>query len=186
MEYSKILRFTILHVLNLIGIIVTFYSVAITVGSLWGTLILGEHIELINFLRVYGGVLCLILLPIQLGLGVNSFLKRRNPVFLLSVYFTYDQKELPNELLDPTKSNVGVFVLILLLIGGFIAIPVYFLFGLWLISFMIIGINFYSIDDLFSIINSIATNIFNFAIGIPLLILSALVTISIITIGKRH
>ncbi|MHA1917371.1 MAG: hypothetical protein ACTSUV_03545 [Candidatus Ranarchaeia archaeon] len=186
MNYSKILPFFFLHAINLLGIIIAFYSVAITVGSLWGTIAVGETIELINFLRVYGGILCSILLPIQLGLGVNAFLKRENPIFLLTVYFTHDQKELPSELLDPTKSNIGVLILVLLLIGGYIAIPVYLIFGLWTMSFLMIGINFYSIDDLLSIINLIATNVFNFAIGIPLLILSALVTISVITIGKRH
>jgi hypothetical protein len=166
--------------------VVSFYSVAITMSQLWGLFLSGVPLGLISLILIYMGCLCLILLPIQLGLGVYAFSRGQEPSFLLLVYFQYDQKELPSELLDPTQSTIGVIVLIILLAGGFIALPIFFLYGSWFIGFLIIGSTIFTPEDLIHFINSVAINILTLALGIPLLILSALITISIITFERRH
>ena len=166
--------------------VVSFYSIAITMSQLWGWFISGIPLGLFNLVLVYMGCLSLILLPIQLGLGVYTFSHGQDPPFLLLVYFQYDQKALPSNLLDPTKSNLGVVVLILLLAGGFIALPVFFSYGSWLIGFLIIGSTIFTPDDLVQVINAVAIDILSPALGIPLLILSALITIAVITFERRH
>jgi hypothetical protein len=179
-------RFFILHLINLVVEVVSFYSVAITMSQLWGLFLSGTPLGLFSILLVYMGCLCLILLPIQLGLGVYAFSHGQEPSFLLLVYFQYDQKKLPSELLDPTESKIGVVVLVILLAGGFIALPVFFLYGSWLIGFLIIGSTIFTPEDLVHFINSVLINVLSPALGIPLLVLCALITISIITFERRH
>ena len=141
---------------------------------------------LFSLVLVYMGCLSLILLPIQLGLGIYTFSHGQDPPFLLLVYFQYDQRDLPSKLLDPTKSNIGVIILVILLAGGFIALPVFFAYGSWLIGFLIIGSTLFTPDDLVQFINAVAINILSPALGIPLLILSALITVAVITFERRH
>ena len=70
------------------------------------------------------------LLSVQLGVQVLELIKIRMPTFLISYYFQFsDEEVIPIPLLDPTKSRLAVFILLLVITGGPILYPIFTLVG---------------------------------------------------------
>ena len=75
-----------------------------------------------------------ILLSIQLGIQVLEIIKKKFPTLLIAFYFNIsDEESIPNPLLDPIKSRIGVIVIILILSGGIILYPIFAIYGMLLL-----------------------------------------------------
>jgi len=87
-----------------------------------------------EMLLVYSWVLTLFILPIQAGIQIWSLLRIEPTPFLIVYYFQYDSTtNLPHRFLDPVESRIGLFTIILLLIGGIVAWPIYSFYGAFLL-----------------------------------------------------
>ncbi|MHA1838952.1 MAG: hypothetical protein ACTSYO_03190 [Candidatus Ranarchaeia archaeon] len=184
MDWRYASKFLFLHTLDVVLIISSFYGVSTTVTQILYAYSIVEFftdIQLIVSVLLYGGLLCLFLIPIQMGVGFVAFFKYKPPPFLLSVYFQYDQKELPDPLLDPLKSRVGIVVLIALLAGGYIAWPLYAIYGLYIIISLFMAIPVYSPEAMIVFIEGLA-----FAMSIPLIGLFIFLLIGVLAVEKRH
>lgn len=124
----KLLEYIVLHVFVFLMVIIPLYAVTITLSLIF------PPDGFLDLLLLYGSTLCLLLLPVQTGLQLDSLIRFDFPPFLLSYYFQYDvDKKLPHDILEPVKSRLGVIVLILLLAGGYVAWPFYTAYGFILI-----------------------------------------------------
>ena len=87
-----------------------------------------------EILLLYSWVLTLFILPIQAGIQIWSLLRFEPTPFLLVYYFQYDTTtNLPHRFLDPVESRIGLITIILLLIGGIVAWPIYSFYGAFLL-----------------------------------------------------
>ncbi len=83
-----------------------------------------------EMLLLYSWVLTLFILPIQAGIQIWSLLRFEPTPFLIVYYFWYDTTtNLPHRFLDPVESRIGLITIILLLIGGIVAWPIYSFYG---------------------------------------------------------
>ena len=117
-------RFTMTH----------FISLFLSTSAFFATSFLLEHAippkEIWHYPLIYGIILLIPLIGIQLGLQLYALFTLDECPVLLFYYFQYSDDEIPHTILDPTKSNIGLIVLILLLIGGYMAWPIYSIYGL--------------------------------------------------------
>lgn len=75
-----------------------------------------------------------LMLSVQLGIQVLEVIKGRFPTFLIWYYFKFDDSEsIPVPLMDPTKSKLAVFVLILVISGSPILFPIFAFYGFLLV-----------------------------------------------------
>jgi hypothetical protein len=81
-------------------------------------------------MMLYSWALTLTILPIQAGVQLWSALRLSTTPFLLTYYFQYDAAHmLPHRFLDPVRSRIGLATVIVLLLGGLVAWPVYAIYG---------------------------------------------------------
>ncbi|MFW9986935.1 MAG: hypothetical protein ACFFDJ_10280 [Candidatus Odinarchaeota archaeon] len=87
-------------------------------------------VTFLDVVLLYAWVLTLIILPIQAGIQIWSLLQLTSTPLLLTYYFQYDSTStLPHRFLDPVQSRIGLITVILLLIGGLVAWPIYSVYG---------------------------------------------------------
>jgi hypothetical protein len=87
-----------------------------------------------EILLLYSWVLTLFILPIQAGIQIWSLLRFEPTPFLIVYYFQYNTTtNLPHRFLDPVESRIGLITIILLLIGGIVAWPIYSFYGAFLL-----------------------------------------------------
>ena len=87
-----------------------------------------------EILLLYSWVLTLFILPIQAGIQFWSLLRFEPTPFLIVYYFQYNTTtNLPHRFLDPVESRIGLITIILLLIGGIVAWPIYSFYGAFLL-----------------------------------------------------
>ncbi|MCD6483595.1 MAG: hypothetical protein J7L47_00630 [Candidatus Odinarchaeota archaeon] len=123
----KILSFIITHTLSIALIAASFYAISISYDFVI------PPISILDWYFVYGIIVTLPLIGVQFGIQLYSAFNRESTPILLIYYFQYDaDAPLPHPILDPIKSKIGLLSLVLLLIGGLIAWPIYFLYGIYL------------------------------------------------------
>jgi len=113
----------LLHTISLILIVFPAYAIFITLEEI------SPPKEVLDIFFIYGAILCIILFPIQLGLQFGALSLREKPPILLAYYFQYEEK-LPHDVLDPIRSRIGTVSLLGLLLGGYVAWPLYTLLGM--------------------------------------------------------
>lgn len=83
-----------------------------------------------DIMFLYSWVLTLLILPIQAGVQLWSLFHLTPTPLLLIYYFRFDAtRTLPHRFLDPVQSRIGLLTVILLLIGGLVAWPIYAVYG---------------------------------------------------------
>lgn len=117
------LRTFLLHTTSLILIVFPAYAIFITLEEI------SPPNGFLDLFFIYGAILCIILFPIQLGLQFGALSLRETPPLLLAYYFQHEAK-LPHEVLDPIKSRIGAVSLLGLLLGGYVAWPLYTILGM--------------------------------------------------------
>ena len=108
----------------------------LTILAMYGVANIGLVFPVTPFeiILLYSWVLTLFILPIQAGIQVWSLLRIAPTPFLLVYYFQYDTRtNLPHRFLDPVESRIGLITIILLLIGGIVAWPIYSFYGAFLL-----------------------------------------------------
>lgn len=87
-----------------------------------------------EWLLLYSWCITLLVLPIQAGVQIWSLLQRQYTPLLLIYYFQYDATtNLPHRFLDPVQSRIGLATVVILLIGGLVAWPIYAFYGAFLL-----------------------------------------------------
>lgn len=100
------------------------------VGNVW----LVFPASLTDVIMLYFWGLTVLVLPIQAGVQVWCGLRLESTPFLIFYYFRHDAAHnLPHGFLDPVRSRIGLATVVILLIGGIVAWPVYALYGGWLL-----------------------------------------------------
>ena len=123
----KVLGFVITHSLSIALIAASFYAISISYNF-----VIPPN-SILDWYFVYGIIVTLPLISIQFGIQLYSLFNREATPILLVYYFQHDaDAPLPHPVLDPIKSKIGLMSLVLLLIGGLIAWPIYFLYGIYL------------------------------------------------------
>lgn len=85
---------------------------------------------LLDIMMLYSWVLTLVILPIQAGVQVWSVLRFEPTPILLTYYFQHDATGvLPHHFLDPVRSRSGLISVVVLLLGGLLAWPIYAVYG---------------------------------------------------------
>ncbi len=85
-------------------------------------------------LLCYSWVLTLLILPIQAGVQIWSLLRLESTPLLITYYFQYDAtRNLPHRFLDPVQSRIGLTTVLILLIGGLVAWPIFSFYGTFLL-----------------------------------------------------
>jgi hypothetical protein len=75
-----------------------------------------------------------LLLSVQLGVQILELIRVRKPTLLISYYFQIeDSQTISIRLLDPTKSKLAVFVLLLVVTGGPVLFPIFAVYGFLLV-----------------------------------------------------
>jgi len=91
-------------------------------------------VGVVEWMLLYSWGITLLVLPIQAGVQIWSLLQRQATPLLLIYYFQYDTTtNLPHRFLDPVQSRIGLATVVILLIGGLIAWPVYVFYGAFLL-----------------------------------------------------
>ena len=91
-------------------------------------------VGVVEWMLLYSWVITLLVLPIQAGVQIWSLLQRQSTPLLLIYYFQYDTTtNLPHRFLDPVQSRIGLATVVILLIGGLIAWPIYAFYGAFLL-----------------------------------------------------
>ena len=127
-------RTFLLHLISLIFIVFPAYAIFITLEEI------SPPNGFLDIFFIYGAILCIMLFPIQLGLQFGALSLREKPPILLAYYFQYEEK-LPHDVLDPMKSRIGAVSLLGLLLGGYVAWPLYTFLGM-----VIVFVNFWRGD----------------------------------------
>ncbi len=71
-----------------------------------------------------------IMLSVQLGVQILELIRIRRPTFLISYYFQLENNEvIPVPLLDPTKSNLALIILLLVISGAPVFYPIFAVYG---------------------------------------------------------
>jgi hypothetical protein len=93
-----------------------------------------QYAWLLGFLVFYSWVLTLLVLPIQAGMQIWSLVRLEPTPILVSYYFQYDPTtNLPHRVLDPVQSRIGLITVVILIIGGIVAWPIYSFYGAFLL-----------------------------------------------------
>jgi hypothetical protein len=96
--------------------------------------VIPQYAWLLTILLLYSWILTLLILPVQAGLQIWSLLRLEATPILLSYYFQYDMtSNLPHQFLDPVQSRIGLVSVLLLIIGGLVAWPIYSFYGAFLL-----------------------------------------------------
>jgi len=96
--------------------------------------VLPPYAWLLVFLLFYSRVLTLLVLPIQAGVQIWSLIRLEPTPLLISYYFQYDAiTNLPHRFLDPVQSRIGLITVLILIIGGLVAWPIYSFYGAFLL-----------------------------------------------------
>ena len=111
----------------------------VLVGIIDSTQLFNADLPLFSFLILgYMLVHTVFLLSVQLGVQILELIRIRMPTFLISYYFQFsDEETIPLRLLDPTKSKLAVFVLLLVISGGPIIFPIFAIYGFFLVLALI-------------------------------------------------
>ncbi|MHA2034064.1 MAG: hypothetical protein ACTSX3_02050 [Candidatus Thorarchaeota archaeon] len=154
----------------------------VLVGVVESLQLFSDDLPLLNVLILgYMLVHTALLLSVQLGVQVLELIRIRMPTFLVSYYFQFEDNEtIPIPLLDPTKSNLALVVLLLVLSGGPIFYPIFAIYGFLLVYAHIVKI---VLDP--SVILSYFELFLNWMPPLLLLIV-AIVVVSIVVIEFRH
>ena len=116
-------------------------------------------VGIVQFMLLYAWVLTLILLPVQAGIQLWSALHLSPTPILLTYYFQYDAtRTLPHRFLDPVRSRIGLGAVVVLLLGGLIAWPVYTLLGGFLLLDRF-GPQLFTLDALLQFIQGLAVGV---------------------------
>jgi hypothetical protein len=137
---------------HLISGILTFlamYGVA-NVGLAFQVILLEvspQYAWLLTALLLYSWVLTLLILPIQAGMQIWSLVRLQPTPFLIIYYFQYDATtNLPHRFLDPVQSRIGLITVLLVIIGGLVALPLYSFYGAFVLltrfGFMLFTLEF--------------------------------------------
>lgn len=87
-------------------------------------------VAVLEIMLLYAWMLTLLILPIQAGIQIWSILRLRPTPLLLLYYFQHDEtRDLPHRVLDPVRSRIGLITVIILLIGGIVAWPIFSIYG---------------------------------------------------------
>ncbi len=159
-----------------------FVNFCVLVGVVESFRLFADDMPLINTI-ILGYILfhTATLLSIQLGVQILELIRIRMPTFLVSYYFQFDDNEtIPIPLLDPTKSNLALIVLLLVLSGGPLFYPIFAVYGFLLIYAHLVAI---VLDP-----STIVSYFELFLNWMPPLFLAivAIVVISIIVIESKH
>ncbi|MFW9835511.1 MAG: hypothetical protein ACFFEK_16030 [Candidatus Thorarchaeota archaeon] len=122
-----------------------------------------------------------ILLTVQQGVQILEFIKLRMPTVLIIYYFDIsDQETIKVPLFDPTKNQLAIIILLLVITGGPILYPIFAIYGFLLVwgHLTIIALDPARIVQYFGIFINYAPPL--------LLIIAAVIIISIILIEKKH
>ncbi len=112
-----------------------------------------------EMLLLYSWVLTLFILPIQAGIQIWSLIRFEPTPFLIIYYFQYDTTtNLPHRFLDPVESRIGLITIILLLIGGIVAWPIYSFYGAFLL-FVRFGPLLFTIEFVILFIQGLAVGV---------------------------
>lgn len=172
---KTLFRFTITH----------FVALFLSTSAFYATSFLLEYIvppqRLLHYPLIYGILLLIPLIGVQLGLQLYALFTLDDCPILLTYYFQYADRDIPHPILDPTKSNIGLVVLVLLLIGGYIAWPAYTIYGI-ILSYSI----YFTENPLTSEYISYLIESLSLAVSPLLLILALLIAISILLIERRY
>ena len=113
-------------------------------------------ISLLGVMMLYSWVLTLLVLPVQAGVQGWSILRMAPTPVLLIYYFQHDEtSNLPHRFLDPVRSRIGLVTVLLLLLGGLVAWPVYAVYGALLLVVRF-GLQLFAIDVLVQFVQAMA------------------------------
>ncbi|MCF2136417.1 MAG: hypothetical protein K9W43_04170 [Candidatus Thorarchaeota archaeon] len=103
----------------------------VLVGVVESFQLLGTDLPLINMIILdYMLVHTSIMLSVQLGVQILELIRIRMPTFLVSYYFQLEDNEIiPVPLLDPTRSNLALIILLLVISGGPVFYPIFAIYG---------------------------------------------------------
>ncbi len=123
-----------------------FVSGILTFFAMYGVANVGFAFQVILFevipyyswvlsaLLIYSWGLTLLVLPIQAGVQIWSLLRIQPTPLLIVYYFQFEpSRELPHQFLDPVRSRIGLATVIVMLIGGIVAWPIYSFYGAFLL-----------------------------------------------------
>jgi hypothetical protein len=122
-----------------------------------------------------------ILLCIQLGVQILELIRLRFPTFLPLYYFMIsDQETITVPLFDPTKSRLAVIILLLVVSGGPILYPIFFVYGGLLVwgHLTIIALDPSTILIYFQIFLNYVPPL--------MIVIAGLIILSILMIERRH
>lgn len=133
---SRIGVFLVAHLISGTLTFLAMYGVA-NVGIAFQVIlfeVIPQYAWLLVILLLYSWVLTLLILPIQAGVQIWSLFRFEPTPILLSYYFQYDMtSNLPHRFLDPVQSRIGLVSVLLLIIGGLVAWPIYSFYGAFLL-----------------------------------------------------
>ena len=110
-------------------------------------------------LLYYSWLLTLLVLPIQASLQIWSLLHLRPTPLLISYYFQHDTTtNLPHRFLDPVQSRIGLISVIILLIGGIVAWPIFSFYGAFLLI-ALFGFLLFTLDFIILFIQGLAVGV---------------------------
>jgi hypothetical protein len=116
-------------------------------------------VGIVEFMLLYSWGLTLIVLPIQAGVQLWSALHLSPTPILLSYYFQHDAtRTLPHRFLDPVRSRIGLGTVVILLLGGLIAWPVYTILGGFLLVARF-GPRLFTLDALLQFVRGLAVGV---------------------------
>ena len=123
----KWMGFIITHAISIVLIVASFYAISISYDFVF------PPSSILDWYFIYGIIVTLPLIGVQFGIQLYSLFNHESTPLLLVYYFQHDADiPLPHPILDPIKSRIGLLSLVLLLIGGLIAWPIYFVYGVYL------------------------------------------------------
>jgi hypothetical protein len=115
--------------------------------------------SLTDAMMLYAWALTVLVLPIQAGVQVWSAIRLEPTPFLIIYYFQHDAvHNLPHGFLDPVRSRIGLATVVILLIGGLVAWPVYAIYGGWLLIARF-GLRLFSIENIILFVQAMALGV---------------------------
>ncbi len=114
----------------------------VLVGVIESFQIFSDTLPILNAILLgYMLIHTILLLSVQLALQILELIRIRMPTFLISYYFQFDDSQtIPIRLLDPTKSKLAVFVLLLVISGGPVLYPIFAIYGFLLTYLFILAV----------------------------------------------
>jgi hypothetical protein len=166
-------------VAHLLLLLVNF---SVLVGIIESLQLFTPELPILNALVLgYMLVHTFILLTVQQGVQILEFIKLKMPTVLIIYYFEIsDQEAIKVPLFDPTKNQLAVIILLLVITGGPILYPIFAIYGFLLVwgHLTIIALDPARIVQYFGIFINYAPPL--------LLIIAAVIIISIMLIERKH